>query len=120
MSTADDAHEMAAEAVYRAGIELASDAVSSTAHALLIGAAAEARHRGIPVVEVIAGRAELTMAVAEVQRRHLAEGTPDAEMMASRVSDQDVWSCVQLRARNILIMRLIEADQFAFPQGGAA
>lgn len=116
----DELHEAAAEAAYRAGIELAADAVSSTAHALLIGAAAEARHRGVPVVEVVAGRAELTMAVAEIERRHLAEGTPDAETMASRVDDQDVWTCVQFRARNILVMRGIEDGWFAFPSGGAA
>lgn len=113
-------HEAASEAVYRAGIELAADAVSSTAHALIIGAAAEARHRGVALDEVVTGRAELTMALAEIRRRHTDEGTPDAETMASRVDNPDVWTCVQLRARNILVMRGIEDGWFAFPSGGAA
>lgn len=116
----DDLHEAAAEAIYRAGIELAATAVTGTAHALVIGAAAEARHRGVALDEVVMGRTELTMALAEIRRRHTDEGTPSAADIASRLDNPDVWECVQLRARNIMILRGIEDGWFAFPQGGAA
>lgn len=97
--------ERAADAVRRAAMELAAEAVTSTAHVLVIGAAAEARHRGVLLDEVAMGRVELAMAVAEVQRRHASEGTPDVAEMAGRVFDPSVWECVRRRAITLLRVR---------------
>lgn len=112
-----DAHELAAAACARAAMEMAAESKQSTCAVIYLGAAAEARLRGVSVDELILGRAELVSARIEIERLHDRDGSASCADLEQWLQDAQVWAAVQGRAQSIMILRAIEEDQFAYPQG---
>lgn len=115
-----DAHDLAAAACARAAMEMSAERKQGTCAVIYLGAAAEARLRGVPVDELILGRAELVSARDEITRLHGRDGTASCADLEQWLEDARVRAAVQERAQSIMILRAIEEDRFAYPQGGAA